>query len=510
MIDYPFYPRSTDVFNWLKKMPAHRHSEISGALVEFHGAEWIIVRASDDIVTLKWMRGEKRNATRDLAFFVLSDFKSIRLPTDKKDLFDEIQASRPPEVVEDEKFEKLLLDCGLKNPSELSTQGKQFLAQLMVEWDQRKVLPNQADLERFIQTCSGNHANKTFAVQKLKLWADHARVNCNLLYPDYSIQLATAYRDIGNWDAAIQIASCALNSKNFTNQSAKILRTIAAACYLDRFDTTWKAKDLLGAQELMRLASHPPFSDPYVNNVRHRLVAFEKKAQSQPPIVDDKSANEAETTTVEPSDKHDSEESQTWQPTACEKANNEATSPPNDTRLSSEYDICKEKASAILAGYLRETAGMQSEEIQVKEASEEFSRLLAMITAPSKPARDSAKRRIRHLAAEGGWNADADTQHDMANVSDKPSQGEMPKKRRFGSWTREEKSRVAQAWSDQNSARDGPLIRSLSEEIGRSILAIIIRLYQEGSISIPEGDAFCRELDCSKLLSEANIKGRDI
>jgi len=85
-----------------------------------------------------------------------------------------------------------------------------------------------------------------------------------------------------------------------------------------------------------------------------------------------------------------------------------------------------------------------------------------------------------------------------------------PTKSRHGTWSMKEKMRVANAWSSQNSSRDAMMIRNISEETGRSPLAIIIRLYQERNISIAEGDALCRELDTKILLSETNVVGRDV
>ena len=88
-------------------------------------------------------------------------------------------------------------------------------------------------------------------------------------------------------------------------------------------------------------------------------------------------------------------------------------------------------------------------------------------------------------------------------------QEQVKKKWHLGTWTKEEKALIAEIWCDPSSSRDEHVIRILSDDTGRSPWAIIIRLYQEGIISIPDGDILCRSLHTPKMLSEANIVRHD-
>jgi len=63
-----------------------------------------------------------------------------------------------------------------------------------------------------------------------------------------------------------------------------------------------------------------------------------------------------------------------------------------------QYDYVK-KSKAILDGYINKMQSNKSED----QASEEFARLLALITSPKQADRNSAKNEIRDLAKRGGW-----------------------------------------------------------------------------------------------------------
>ncbi len=63
-----------------------------------------------------------------------------------------------------------------------------------------------------------------------------------------------------------------------------------------------------------------------------------------------------------------------------------------------QYD-CVKKSKAILDGYINKIQSNKSED----QASEEFAKLLALITSPKQADRNSAKNEIRDLAKRGGW-----------------------------------------------------------------------------------------------------------
>lgn len=162
------------------------------------------------------------------------------------------------------------------------------------------------------------------------------------------------------------------------------------------------------------------------------------------------------------------------------------------------------KATAILSGVLKEqviqrqTTGTMLDTVQV------LAHLLAGVTSTEIVIRRAAKKRIRTLAAEGGWFHDrAKWGRAESTIPVEISAESAPSiKRKSGTWSAAEKELIRSRWS--SSMKDAASIQQLCEISGRTPLAIVIRLYQEGLISVGAGDVLCEACGASRKLSETN------
>lgn len=178
---------------------------------------------------------------------------------------------------------------------------------------------------------------------------------------------------------------------------------------------------------------------------------------------------------------------------------------PDGTNTRDENNYAQ-KAVAILAGYLNKSASGKDNDALLKDAAPEFARLLALITCSKKSLRDSAKQSIRDYASAGGWNLQP-----QETVEDVPAihvPADLRKKRRGGKWRIEDQATLTDTWNNPDSKKNGYAIQRLSESLGRTPLALIIRLYQMGMISVATGDALCADSGAPILLSETNVVRR--
>jgi len=162
----------------------------------------------------------------------------------------------------------------------------------------------------------------------------------------------------------------------------------------------------------------------------------------------------------------------------------------------------EQKAAAIFNGYFSKPEMRNGVEELLKDAALEFARLLALITSSQKSRRDSAKQAIRDYAVAGGWYAPP--KESAEEVEDNSVIKDSQRKRQFGKWRIEDQTLLTDGWSRPDSRRDGDAIRRLSEALGRTPLAVIMRLHQWGMISVAAADALCLETEAPVLLSETN------
>jgi hypothetical protein len=164
------------------------------------------------------------------------------------------------------------------------------------------------------------------------------------------------------------------------------------------------------------------------------------------------------------------------------------------------------KATAILAGFLRQHVASNATESAFRETAWEFARLLASVTSADAEVRDIAKKRVRELAKGGGWTVTREPLAIPAGQgfpSDNQIQVEPTHKRRAGTWSKEQNKAICQQWAA--SKCDADSIRSISSASGRSPLAIIIRLHRLGLLHLDHGDELCLQVQAPKLLSEVEI-----
>lgn len=175
----------------------------------------------------------------------------------------------------------------------------------------------------------------------------------------------------------------------------------------------------------------------------------------------------------------------------------------SDTHIESTEVSCK--ATAILAGLLKEQVLQQQATGSMLDTVQTLTHLLAGVTSTDVLIRREAKKRIRSLAAEGGWIhvraiRDGTESTSSAEVSAEPAPAI---KKRSGTWSNAEKELVRSRWA--SSMKDEAVIHQLRKESGRTPLALIIRLYQDDLIHLDEGDRLCRACGASRLLSETNV-----
>ncbi len=163
------------------------------------------------------------------------------------------------------------------------------------------------------------------------------------------------------------------------------------------------------------------------------------------------------------------------------------------------------KATAILAGYLREGVVSRSESSKLQDAALEFSRLLAMITAPKKTTRDVARKRVRALATFGGWVIHSTSKRVKTLSPDNSVPPAITQRKGVGTWSAKEKALILQEWQALDFSRDGQGVLHLCKLTGRSPLAIVIRLFRDRVITLDEGDALCRASGAAIPLSKAKL-----
>jgi hypothetical protein len=173
---------------------------------------------------------------------------------------------------------------------------------------------------------------------------------------------------------------------------------------------------------------------------------------------------------------------------------------PRDTPTET---ICK--ATAILSGLLKEQVIQKQATGTMLDTVQALAHLLASVTSTEVAIRRAAKKRIRILAAEGGWFHDQTRPTKPKTAKpEEISAGSAPAiKNKSGTWSDAEKELVRSRWA--SSMKDAEVIQQLHEESGRTPLAIIIRLYQEGLISIETGDGLCDASGASRKLSDTNV-----
>ncbi len=170
------------------------------------------------------------------------------------------------------------------------------------------------------------------------------------------------------------------------------------------------------------------------------------------------------------------------------------------------YDHAK-KSAAIMAGYWNSVANHDKPGTP-SDAAVEFSRLLALITSPRKAERDLAKSSIRDFAENGGWNYRSKITFSSSvdvesSTLEKSPQGKRPNKWRR--WSEDEQALLLQVWADPNGKRDSLTLHELSDQLSRTPLAMIIRLFKFELISLDEGNALCLAAKTPILLSETNV-----
>jgi hypothetical protein len=167
------------------------------------------------------------------------------------------------------------------------------------------------------------------------------------------------------------------------------------------------------------------------------------------------------------------------------------------------------KATAILAGLLKEQVMQKQATGTMIDTVQALTHLLAGVTSTDAVIRRTAKKRIRTLAAEGGWfhvRAKREGTEFTMPVEDSAEPAPAIKKK-SGTWSDADKELVRSRWA--SSMKDAAVIHQLRVESGRTPLAIIIRLYQEDLILLDEGDRLCLACGASRLLSEANVFGTE-
>lgn len=163
------------------------------------------------------------------------------------------------------------------------------------------------------------------------------------------------------------------------------------------------------------------------------------------------------------------------------------------------------KSTAILAGFLKEQVVAGQGHVRIQDAAEPFALLLSMLTDSDKAVRAAAKCRVKTLAANGGWLAPIKPRANSPKSTLACAEGKETTRKRSGSWSDLEKAQVAGKWSAPASTHDAECIKTICEETGRSPLAVIIRLFQEGMISVLEADGLCLTSGASRRLSETNV-----
>lgn len=160
------------------------------------------------------------------------------------------------------------------------------------------------------------------------------------------------------------------------------------------------------------------------------------------------------------------------------------------------------KATAILAGQLADQVRRKCASGRMDEAAQEFAELLSALTSRDAPARKAAKTRVNELARLGQWKPSVGSAKAGTAANGDPT---LPVKKRSGTWSDMDVAMILGSWNEPDAPRNAEHVRSLCELMGRSPLALIIRLYQHDAITLDAGDALCRETGATRLLSEANL-----
>lgn len=179
---------------------------------------------------------------------------------------------------------------------------------------------------------------------------------------------------------------------------------------------------------------------------------------------------------------------------------------PEELHTADDYDHAK-KAEAIVSGYSRRVSSDTSNPVLIDSAASEFAKLLALITSPLKSERDRAKKVIREYAVDGGWHFGP-----VSNAPDGNGGAEHPKLLpektrtiRWRKWLDEDQRLLLETWTGSESTRDAASLSKLSSVLERTPLALVIRLYQAGLLTVAWGDSLCLEAGTPILLSETNV-----
>lgn len=128
--------------------------------------------------------------------------------------------------------------------------------------------------------------------------------------------------------------------------------------------------------------------------------------------------------------------------------------------------------------------------------------LLAKLTSNDAKARESAEGRVLALAIAGGWQKPPVVK---AKSKAKEAGNDGPPKIAGSRWKPEDISRVRALWAARSS-ENLQEVRNISAQMERTLLAIIIRLYLEGLISVEQGDAYCAEAQVRPLSMVAAVR----
>lgn len=165
------------------------------------------------------------------------------------------------------------------------------------------------------------------------------------------------------------------------------------------------------------------------------------------------------------------------------------------------------KAVAIVTGALANSAASVPKEDAYRELALTFASLLSQLTCPDRSTRESAKRTIREHASAGGWpTGHPGNSVDDTNQAKAHTDGGKPARSAPRRWSPDEVMRVIDSWTDERTEGTSADVLRISESLRRTPLAIIIRLWQEGMISLDQGDNLCELCRTPRKLSTINVK----
>jgi len=118
-----------------------------------------------------------------------------------------------------------------------------------------------------------------------------------------------------------------------------------------------------------------------------------------------------------------------------------------------------QKATAILAGYLKE-ASATGRTGNLASAAEEFALLVVQLSSKALDTRKAAKQRVHALATAGGWSPSSKVEAAMHGIA----------------WSRHDDEALKRAWETEQTATAA----ALGQRFGRSTGAIIARLVHIG------------------------------